>query len=146
MRSWTLLLALSVAVVLAASVAGAVPLGPDFEPSENTGSKTWTAIKSFFRPMTDYFTKELPHKSPSEVAGDVTDKVTDAKEWMQENESVQKLWSALQPVRSWMKETATNLKDKSFKEMFEDVKGRVGEIDQTVGSWIEKKTGEGEAK
>lgn len=44
------------------------------------------------------------------------------------------------------KETATTLKDKSFKEMFEDVKGRVGEIDQTVGTWIEKKTGEAEAK
>lgn len=26
--------------------------------------------------MTDYFTKELPHKSPSEVAGDVQDKVS----------------------------------------------------------------------
>lgn len=34
MRSWTFLLALSVAVVFAAAVAGAVPLGPDFEESE----------------------------------------------------------------------------------------------------------------
>jgi len=130
MRAWCVLLAV---VLVAAAGTHAVPLESD---SEYTGSKTIKALKEWFRPVTTYFNK-IPNKTPSDVADDVGDKFTDVKEWVRENEVVQGLYASLEPARTWLKEQGNDLSDQSFKEMYDNLKEQVMNIDTMVGSWIQ---------
>lgn len=126
-------------VVLALALASASPLdSTNPEQETTTGSKTFHAIRAFFRPMTDYLFKKLPSKTPSDVATDVQEKVTDVRQWAEENQMIQSLVSSLAPVKSWIKEKANTLQDKTFRDMYNDVKERVSGLDQKIGAWIEQ--------
>ncbi|XP_068220288.1 uncharacterized protein [Palaemon carinicauda] len=134
--SWILCAAL-LFVALVGAKAGPV----EYDENNNdqpSGSKTWTAIKAFFRPMTNYF-KRLPERTPSDVAVDVKETVTDVKEWANENQAIQTLMQSLIPVKNWVKEKATVLQDKTFKEMYDDVKTRVVSLDEHIGQWIQQR-------
>ncbi|XP_066984616.1 uncharacterized protein [Macrobrachium rosenbergii] len=134
--SWILFGAL-LFVALVGTKAGPV----EFDENNNDqpgGSKTWTALKNFFRPVTNYF-KGLPEKTPSDVATDVKETVTDVKEWAQENQAIQTLMQSLIPVKNWLKEKADVLQDKTFKEMYDDVKTRVVALDDHIGQWIQER-------
>ncbi|KAK7082241.1 hypothetical protein SK128_016514 [Halocaridina rubra] len=134
--SWILCGALLVAAF------GFVLAGPvEAEQSGEEGSSRWRtfhALKNFFSPVTNYF-RGLPAKTPSDVATDVKDTVTDVKEWARDNEAIQTLVGALVPVKNWLKEKANVLQDKTFKEMYDDVKTRVSTLDEHIGSWIEQR-------
>lgn len=134
--SWFLGAAL---LVVALAQAFAVPVDENNNPEEkSTGSKTFHAVRAFFRPVTDYFFKKLPNKTPSDVATDVKEQATEVKEWAQENQAVQSLVSSLTPVKNWLKDKANVLKDTTFKEMYEDVKTRVSNLDERIGTWIQE--------
>ncbi|KAK3858840.1 hypothetical protein Pcinc_034995 [Petrolisthes cinctipes] len=128
--TWSVL----VLVVVAAAATNAMPQS-ESEP-QYSGSKTFTALREWLSPVTSYFSS-LPAKSPSDLADDVKDRVTDVKEWVQENEAVQSLYASLEPARNWVKEKGSNLRDQSFKDMYETVKQQVRNIDTMVGSWIQ---------
>ncbi|XP_068220167.1 uncharacterized protein [Palaemon carinicauda] len=98
-----------------------------------SGSKTWKAIKAFFRPVKKYF-KTLPEKTPSDVAVDVEKKAIDwvigQKETVDQfNETISQWflrigdWTTVN--RDWLREKATFLQDKTFQEMYDDVMTRV---------------------
>ncbi|KAK4310867.1 hypothetical protein Pmani_017600 [Petrolisthes manimaculis] len=122
-------------VVLAAAAATNAMPQSESDPQQS-GSKTFTALKEWFSPVTSYFSS-LPAKTPSDVADDVKDTVTDAKDWVQENEAIQGLYASLQPARNWIKEKTNNLRDQSFTEMYENVKQQVRNLDTMVGTWIQ---------
>lgn len=133
--SWILcgaLLVLAFAGAMAAPGNGEVKEG---EQESTSGWKTYHAIKHFFSPVTNYF-RGLPEKTPTDVATDVKDKVTDVKEWAAENDAIQALLSSLVPVKNWLQEKADVLQDKTFKEMYDDVKSRVVTLDDRIASWI----------
>ena len=41
-----------------------------------TGSRTWNAIKDFFRPVGEWFSGELPKKTPSDLVNDAYEAVS----------------------------------------------------------------------
>ncbi|XP_071516698.1 uncharacterized protein [Panulirus ornatus] len=131
--SWLVMSAL--VLILASALALALPV--DHTDNQSSGWKTVYAIRDYFRPVTDYFVKELPSKTPSDVADDVHEKVTDVKEWAQENEAIQGLVSSLVPIKNWLKEKADTLKDKTFQDMYDGVKDRVLTLDEKVATWIQ---------
>ncbi|KAG7156925.1 uncharacterized protein LOC121853172 [Homarus americanus] len=135
--SWFLVAAL---LVVAVAQVFAVPLDNNNNPEETyTGSKTINALKNLFRPMTDYFVKKFPTKTPTEVATDVKKTVAVANKWAKENVMIQALVSSLNPVRSWIKEKADVMKNKTFQEMYNDVKTKVGNIDNKISTWINER-------
>jgi len=137
MRVWSIV---ALALVVVVAVVSAQPIEQQEEIEQSTGSKTWHAVKSFFSPVTTYFTEKLPEKTPTDVAQDVKDRVTDVREWASESDAIQALIGAVRPVNNWVQEKATALKDKTFQDMYEDIKSRVSDLDHKIGEWIQQRT------
>lgn len=123
-------------VVLTVALVHAGPL-PDEETS--TGSKTISALRNFFSPVTNYFSS-IPSKTPSDIADDVRGTVDNVRDWANDNDAIQALRDALNPVRDWIKEKATVVKDQTFSDMYDNVKTSVQNLDERVGTWLEDKT------
>ncbi|KAG0713392.1 hypothetical protein GWK47_016335 [Chionoecetes opilio] len=126
----------AVVLVVTAALVHAGPLNDEQEPSG--GSKTLHAIRNFFSPVTSYFSS-VPSKTPSDIADDVKGSVADVRDWAKDNEAIQTLQGALNPVRNWIKEKADVVKDQTFSDMYESVKTSVRDLDQRFGTWMEDK-------
>ncbi|XP_076044270.1 uncharacterized protein LOC143027124 isoform X2 [Oratosquilla oratoria] len=90
--------------------AHAVPAPQEFsEQQEDGGSRTWTAMKDFFRPVKNWFVDDLPEKTPGDLYNDAKETAQDVGTWAKNDETVQGLVSALRPVHVWLKDqTAGN--------------------------------------
>lgn len=126
-----------VVVVLSAALVYASPVSDQEE--EYGGSKTLHAIKQFFRPVTSYFSS-IPSKTPSDIVGDVKEKMDDVRDWAGENEAIQTLRGAISPVKTWIKEKADVVKDQTFSDLYENVKSSVKDMDDKIGTWLQEKT------
>ncbi|RXG58250.1 hypothetical protein Avbf_15728 [Armadillidium vulgare] len=61
----------------------------------------------------------------------------DVKDWAENNYFIRAAKDAVQPVHTW--DTANTLKDKSFRDMFEDSKTVAKRLDENVGEWLDTK-------
>ncbi|KAB7501675.1 hypothetical protein Anas_13214 [Armadillidium nasatum] len=84
--------------------------------------------------------KELPQKTPSDIAKDIKESAYDVKDWAENNYFIRAAKDAVQPVHTWVKDTANTLKDKSFRDMFEDSKTVARRLDENVGEWLDTKS------
>ncbi|XP_076062995.1 uncharacterized protein LOC143038028 isoform X2 [Oratosquilla oratoria] len=126
-------------VFLMAAHAVPVQQEQDITEAEDSGSRTWSAITSFFRPIQIWFVEKLPEKTPSDLMNDAKDTAAGFGDWASENNAIQSMVNSLRPLRVWVSETATTLKEKSFNDMYSDVKEGISELDQKVGTYIDEK-------
>merc|ERR1711973_3902 len=124
-------------LALVASIS-ALPIDDQIEES---GSRTWTAIKNFFRPVGEWFTGELPKKTPSDLVDDAYETASDVKTWAQENPYFQVVGDAVKPVHTWVQGSVDSVKDQTFTDLYGGVKESVAQVDDSVGSWMEQNLG-----
>ncbi|KAL7638412.1 UNVERIFIED_CONTAM: hypothetical protein RMT77_010982 [Armadillidium vulgare] len=129
-----------IATFLFASFVASVPRDYEQQNSELINdSRTFTALKNYFDPWFTWIKKELPQKTPSDIAKDIKETAYDVKDWAENNYFIRAAKDAVQPVHTWVKDTANTLKDKSFRDMFEDSKTVAKRLDQNVGEWLDTK-------
>lgn len=123
-------------IIFASAIVLAANASPIPQDDESSGSATWAALQNWFSPVTNYFQNTLPEQSPSDIADNIRETVSDAYKWTQENEHIQTAVDAVNPYWQSVKDTATNLSQTSFSEIYEDASAGVQNLDQTIGGYI----------
>ncbi|CAL4159050.1 unnamed protein product [Meganyctiphanes norvegica] len=131
MRVFTAIFVTS-AIVFAASAS---PV-PQVEVEQSSGSPTFNALREWFSPVSNYFRETFPEQSPSDIADDVREAASDAQKWAQENVHIQTVSEAVKPYWQSAQDTANNLSQKTFSEMFDDIRTGVKSLDERIGGAI----------
>merc|ERR1712000_103617 len=114
---------LSMVLLVVAMVVVYTNASPLPQEEESSGGwKTWHALKEVFAPVKNYFTDTFPDQTPQDIADNVREIVSDAHEWAQENPVIQTVVGAVNQGWQSVKETANDLSEKSFSELYGDVK------------------------
>jgi len=116
-----------------------LPTAPEAPPApqEDRSSKTWTAVKNWFSPVTDYFSNKLPDKTPSEFATDIRDAAQDLGESVASHPVVEGVNNrVVQPARDWVQDTASSLSDRTFRDLYDSAVQSVKSADERVADWI----------
>jgi len=118
------------AIVLAA--ANALPIAQE----EARQSATLDALRDWFSPVTNYFTETFPEQTPSDIADNIRETISDAHKWTQENEYIQTAVDAVNPYWQSVQDTANNLSQQTFSDIYGDISQGVQNLDQQIGGYI----------
>jgi len=116
-----------------ADATPSVPSAPS-APQQGRGSQTWTAVKSWFSPVTNYFSDKLPDKTPAEFASDVHSAASDFAESVASHPVVEGVNTrVVKPAGEWMQDVLTQ---NTFRDIYDSAANAVKKADEHVADWI----------
>ncbi|CAL4122864.1 unnamed protein product, partial [Meganyctiphanes norvegica] len=132
---------LSLVVVVFAVILLQTSASPVPQDQESGGWKTWHALKEVFAPVKNYFTDTFPKQTPQDIADNVKDTVSTAKHKDILRPLLQKKIGDMVDGCQILQETASDLGQMTFSQMYGDAKDTVQDIDQVVGDYIDEWSG-----
>jgi len=119
--------------------ASAIVLAANASPipqEEGRQSATIDALRDFFSPVTNYFSNTFPEQTPSDIANNIRETISDAHKWTQENEYIQSAVDTVNPYWQSVKDSASNLSQTTFSDIYGDISEGVSNLDQQIGGYI----------